>query len=80
MLTPSSGTVYRLANGYVGGHGLLGSSSIMYNANFYYPTEGEFREWNVENGEYGNAMYVVACDLSGYMDLPIPLRKDNQGG
>lgn len=40
LLTPSSGTVYRLANGYVGGHGLLGSSSIMYNANFYYPTEG----------------------------------------
>ena len=73
LLTPSSGTVFRLANGYVGGHDLLesgrNSSSIIYKANFYYPTEAEFREWNVENGEYGNAMYLVACDLSGYMDF-----------
>ena len=80
LLTPSSGTVYRLANGYVGGHGLLGSSSIMYNANFYYPTEGEFREWNVENGEYGNAMYVVACDLSGYMDFTNTFKEGQSGG
>ena len=73
LLTPSNGTVFRLANGYVGGHDLLtsgrNSSSIMGNANFYYPMDEQFEQWDVENGEYGNAMYLVACDLSGYMDF-----------
>lgn len=80
LLTPSSGTVYRLANGYVGGHGLLGSSSIMYKANFYYPTNQQFGQWDVENGEYGNAMYVVACDLSGYMDFTNTFKEGQSGG
>ena len=57
LLTPPDGVVaYRFKNGYVAGDGLLGGSSAMSGANFYYPADGE-------------AHYVVACDISGYTDF-----------
>lgn len=56
LLTPPNGIAYRFQNGYVAGNGLLGGSSAMSGANFYYPADGE-------------AHYVVACDISGYTDF-----------
>ena len=52
----------------------------MYKANFYYPTNQQFGQWDVENGEYGNAMYLVACDLSGYMDFTNDFKEGQSGG
>lgn len=57
LLTPPDGvTAYRFQNGYVAGDGLLGRSSAMAGANFYYPADGKDH-------------YVVACDISGYTDF-----------
>lgn len=57
LLTPPDGvTAYRFQNGYVAGDGLLGGSSAMAGANFYYPADGKDH-------------YVVACDISGYTDF-----------
>ena len=57
LLTPPDGvTAYRFRNGYVAGDGLLGESSAMAGANFYYPADGKDH-------------YVVACDISGYTDF-----------
>ena len=57
LLTPPDGvTAYRFLNGYVAGDGLLGGSSAMAGANFYYPVDGKDH-------------YVVACDISGYTDF-----------
>ena len=57
LLTPPNGvTAYRFQNGYVAGDGLLGGSSAMSGANFYYPADGADH-------------YVVACDISGYTDF-----------
>lgn len=66
LLTPSgSGTVYRLANGYVGQP--LGSAVT--SMDFYYPTDAEFNSWFDNAGSYDNDWYVVACDVSGYTDF-----------
>lgn len=67
ILTPKSGTVYRFQNGYVGGNRVIGTSSIMYGANFYYPKDDEYKGLN--NGSANNSYYIVACDVSGYTDF-----------
>ena len=68
ILTPKSGTtVYRFQNGYVGGANLIGSSSITYGADFYYPEDNEYS--SILNGNAGNDYYVVGCDISGYTDF-----------
>lgn len=67
ILTPKSGTVYRFQNGYVGGNRVIGTSSIMYGANFYYPEDDEYTGLN--NASAGNNYYIVACDISGYTDF-----------
>ena len=67
ILTPKSGTVYRFQNGYVGGNGVIGTSSIMYGANFYYPRDNEYT--GLSNASAGNNYYIVACDVSGYTDF-----------
>lgn len=67
ILTPKSGTVYRFRNGYVGGNEVIGASSIMYGANFYYPKDNEYT--GLSNASAGNNYYIVACDISGYTDF-----------
>lgn len=76
LLTPMNNntTVFRFANGYVGGYNLISAgrwnqttSDIMYGATFYYPTNNEYQSWNIDNGN--NDQYIVACDLSGYTDF-----------
>ena len=73
LLSPSFNkvnyTAYRFTNGYVGGNALIGSSSLMFGATFYYPTNEEFEDWNIDNGRGENNAYIVACDISGYNDF-----------
>lgn len=69
ILTPKSGTVYRFQNGYVGGAGLIGNSSVTYGADFYYPKDNEYPSISNGNGDTGNDYYVVGCDISGYTDF-----------
>lgn len=73
LLSPSFNnanyTAYRFTNGYVGGHSLIGNSSLMYGASFYYPTDEEFEDWKIDNGRGGNNAYIIACDISGYNDF-----------
>lgn len=67
LLTPTVGTSYRFANGYV-------SKPIDTNANgtyqmkFYFPTETEFKDWFPDHGTLKGNWFVVACDVSGYND------------
>lgn len=67
LLTPTVGTSYRFANGYV-------SKPIDTNANgtyqmkFYFPTSGEFNEWFDNSSDFDGNWFVVACDVSGYND------------
>lgn len=67
LLTPTVGTSYRFANGYV-------SKPIDTNANgtyqmrFYFPTNGEFTTWFDNSSNFDDNWFVVACDVSGYND------------
>lgn len=67
LLTPTVGTSYRFANGYV-------SKPIDTNANgtyqmkFYFPTSGDFNEWFDNSSDFDGNWFVVACDVSGYND------------
>lgn len=68
LLTPiDDGTFYRFGNGYVGSP--IGTN--MHRANFYFPKDGEYKEWFGDNyAQYlGNSWYVVACDVSLYNDF-----------
>lgn len=58
-------TRYRLKNGYVGYP--LGDSYMF--ADFYYPTDKEFKSWFNNHDDYDNDWYVVACDVSSYKDF-----------
>lgn len=79
LLTPKDDntTVFRFQNGYVGGNDLISvrsgggqtTSDIMFGATFYYPTDSEYQNWNINNGTGNNEQYIVACDLSGYTDF-----------
>lgn len=67
LLTPTVGTSYRFANGYV-------SKPIDTNANgtyqmeFYFPTSTEFSQWFDNSSSFDGNWFVVACDVSGYND------------
>lgn len=82
ILTPKSETtVYRFQNGYVGGNEVIGTSSIMYGADFYYPKDNEYTEYTntgLKNGSAGNDYYIVACDVSGYTDFTTSGNGDNR--
>ena len=79
ILTPKSGTVYRFQNGYVGGNRVIGTSSIMYGANFYYPEDTEYARYTrLNNASAGNNYYIVACDVSGYTDFTTSGNGDNR--
>ncbi len=60
-------TLYRFANGYVGGNCV--GVSLPYNMNFYYPTTTQFDDWKTENPD--NDWYIVACDVSPYNDFSV---------
>lgn len=68
LLTPTpttSGSAYRLSNGYVG-NPLGGKMTSM---DFYYPEDEEFQKWFDNAASFDNDWYVVACDVSGYTDF-----------
>ncbi len=84
LLTPtlSSETGYRFANGYVSGtfnnttSGLYPNTRLKF-MTFYYPTDTEFNSISSSNTFNGgnNDYYLVACDVSSYMDFA-PLTTD----
>lgn len=75
LLTPPTDLgddVYRLKNGYVGNP--LKAGNPAYKMDFYFPTDGQFKEWfetDIEGNTPGrdNNWYVVACDVSTYKDF-----------
>lgn len=66
LLTPTVGTSYRFANGYVS-KPIDKSVNGTYQMQFYFPKETEFKDW-FAGSNYDNDWYVVACDVSGYND------------
>ena len=78
LLTPSgvSGTYYRLQNGYVG-HPMNGTVTArdgtnFFRAVFYYPEDSEYEQWKGSLGQTNNDYYLVAVDLSDYLDFYDP--------
>lgn len=74
LLTPKdvNDGIYRFQNGYVGNP--LKAGNPAYQMNFYFPTDGQFKEWfetDIEGNTPGrdNNWYVVACDVSTYKDF-----------
>ena len=59
LLTPTKGTYYLLANGYVQENAITGNynNNVPYQMTFHYPEE-DGKDW-----------YLVACDASGYKDF-----------
>lgn len=71
---------YRFANGYVGGADIgLTNNNILDYAEFHYPTDDEYANWNISNGVAANKYYVVACDASGYTDFTTSFTSGNGG-
>lgn len=67
LLTPTVGTSYRFANGYVS-KPIDKSVNGTYQMKFYFPTETEFNDWFPNHGTLEGNWFVVACDVSGYND------------
>lgn len=67
LLTPTVGTSYRFANGYVS-KPIDTNANGTYQMNFYFPKEDEFNSWFPDHGTLEGNWFVVACDVSGYND------------
>lgn len=67
LLTPTVGTSYRFANGYVS-KPIDTNANGTYQMNFYFPKEDEFNSWFPDHGTLKGNWFVVACDVSGYND------------
>lgn len=67
LLTPTVGTSYRFANGYVS-KPIDTNANGTYQMNFYFPKEDEFNSWFPDHGTLEGDWFVVACDVSGYND------------
>lgn len=83
LLTPSSGTVMRFANGYVGNPVVGGNGSNNYldgnsamKMSFYMPTKAEFADWFPNVSGFDDIWFIVACDVSGYNDYTETYIKD----
>lgn len=72
LLTPTTyrDTYYRFQNGYVNRPIVDWNSALPARMTFYYPTDYQFDNGNYKpDGQTDNSYYLVACDLSGYMDF-----------
>lgn len=67
LLTPTVGTSYRFANGYVSKPVDTGDNGT-YQMRFYFPTNDEFTSWFDNSSNFDGNWFVVACDVSGYND------------
>lgn len=67
LLTPTVGTSYRFANGYVS-KPVDTDVNGTYQMKFYFPTSNEFNDWFPNHGTLEGNWFVVACDVSGYND------------
>lgn len=67
LLTPTVGTSYRFANGYVS-KPIDTNDNGTYQMKFYFPKEDEFNSWFPDHGTLEGNWFVVACDVSGYND------------
>ena len=72
LLTPTTNgdTYYRFQNGYVNRPLVNWSAKLPARMTFYYPSDAEFNNSGYKpDGQTDNRYYLVACDLSGYMDF-----------
>lgn len=72
LLTPTTNgdTYYRFQNGYVNRPLVSWSDKLPARMTFYYPSDAEFKNSGYKpDGQTDNRYYLVACDLSGYMDF-----------
>lgn len=72
LLTPTTNgdTYYRFQNGYVNRPLVSWSNKLPARMTFYYPSDAEFNNSGYKpDGQTDNRYYLVACDLSGYMDF-----------
>lgn len=72
LLTPTTNgdTYYRFQNGYVNRPLVSWSNRLPARMTFYYPSDAEFNNSGYKpDGQKDNLYYLVACDLSGYMDF-----------
>lgn len=72
LLTPTTNgdTYYRFQNGYVNRPLVSWSDKLPARMTFYYPSDAEFNNSGYRpDGQTDNRYYLVACDLSGYMDF-----------
>lgn len=72
LLTPTTNgdTYYRFQNGYVNRPLVSWSDKLPALMTFYYPSDAEFNNSGYRpDGQTDNRYYLVACDLSGYMDF-----------
>ena len=67
LLTPTVGTSYRFANGYVS-KPIDTNADGTYQMKFYFPTSTEFKTWFNSSSSFDGNWFVVACDVSGYND------------
>lgn len=76
LLTPTVGTSYRFANGYVS-KPVDTDDNGTYQMRFYFPTNGEFTSWfDSSSSNFDGNWFVVACDVSGYNDYTKTFNKD----
>ena len=79
LLTPTVGTSYRFANGYVS-KPVDTDANGTYQMKFYFPTSEEFKSWfntNSSSPGFDGNWFVVACDVSGYNDYTASFDKGN---
>lgn len=75
LLTPTVGTSYRFANGYVS-KPIDKSVNGTYQMQFYFPTADEFKSWFNSSSSFDGNWFVVACDVSGYNDYVADFHED----
>lgn len=75
LLTPTTyyyrDTYYRFQNGYVNRPLVGWNAYLPARMTFYYPTDDQFDSGYKPDDQTDNRYYLVACDLSGYMDFSV---------
>ena len=72
LLTPTTNgdTYYRFQNGYINRPLVNWDGALPARMTFYYPSDDQFNNSGYKpDGQTDNRYYLVACDLSGYMDF-----------